>query len=203
MQDSTCCHIRYSDFTSPTPQSLHFAPIRLLSPVAVCLLDGELTSNEIYRFVSNTLFRRMMRRTGKLYSLTLVSVSLGVLASVSVSLWNFNTPEFHLWLDLTPQGFGIASMITTTLIVSFRAPGSRFLTPVAVVGHDGKHSQGGYRRCYRYHLSLPDDRSSARGQLERGTSPGHPDQRASEADHRTWGYRGLIHASLAVSRPFS
>jgi len=57
-----------------------------------------------------------MRRTGKLYILTLVSVFLGIIASVSVSLWNFNTSEFHLWLDLLPHGFGIASMITSTLI---------------------------------------------------------------------------------------
>ena len=63
-----------------------------------------------------------MRSTGKLYTLTLASTSLGILAGVLVSLWNFNTSEFHLWLDLTPQGFGISSMITTTLIVSFRAP---------------------------------------------------------------------------------
>ena len=133
MQDSTCCHIRYGDLTSPTPQALHFTPIRLLSPLGVCSLDGELTSIEMHWFVSNTLFQRLMRRTGKLYSLTLVSASLGIVASVLVSLWNLNTPELHLWLDLTPQGFGIASMITTTLIVSFRAPrvnppsGSRFL----------------------------------------------------------------------------
>jgi hypothetical protein len=70
--------------------------------------------------VSNALIYRIMRRTGKLYTLTLASVSLGIVASVSVSLWKFNTPEFHLWLDLVPQGFGIASMITSTLIVSLR-----------------------------------------------------------------------------------
>jgi len=58
----------------------------------------------------------LMRRTGKLYSLTVVSLMLAVIASVSVSLWNFDSSEFHLWLDLIPQGFGVASMITTTLI---------------------------------------------------------------------------------------
>lgn len=66
----------------------------------------------------DSLLYRMMRRTGKLYKLTLISVSFGIVASVSVSRWNFNTSEFHLWLDLVPQGFGIASTITTTLIVS-------------------------------------------------------------------------------------
>lgn len=85
-------------------------------------------------FPSDSLFYRMMRRFGKLYNLTLVSVSLGIVASVSVSLWNFNTSEFHLWLDLVPQGFGIASTITTTLIVSPSCfpvipVGFSFLTP--------------------------------------------------------------------------
>lgn len=58
----------------------------------------------------------MMRSTGKLHTLTLASMALGIIASVFVSLWNFNSSEFHLWLDLIPHGFGIASMITTTLI---------------------------------------------------------------------------------------
>jgi len=48
--------------------------------------------------------------------LTLASVALGITASISVSLWNFNTSESHLWFDLVPHGFGIAGMITTTLI---------------------------------------------------------------------------------------
>jgi len=134
-----------------------------------------------------------MRRTGKLYSLTLVSASLGVVASVSVSLWNFNTPEVYFWLDLIPHGFGVASMITTTLIVSFRAARISSPYPAAIIGHDCKHIQGRHRSSYGYHLSFPDDRSGARGQLERDASPGHPYERASGADHRTWGYRGLIY----------
>jgi hypothetical protein len=139
----------------------------------------------------------MMRRTGKLYSLTLVSVSLGIVASVSVSLWNFNTSEFHLWLDLIPHGFGIASMITTTLIVSFRTPRvmSRILFrhSLAITGHDCKRSQGGHSRRYGHHLSFPDDRPSTWGQLERSASSGCPHETASEADHRTGGFRGVIH----------
>jgi len=60
----------------------------------------------------------MMRRTGKLYTLTLVSSSLTVFASTLVCLWGPDTSAFHLWLDLFPQGFGMASFITSTLIVS-------------------------------------------------------------------------------------
>lgn len=58
-----------------------------------------------------------MRRTGKLYTLTLVSCAMAILASVLASLWNEHTSAFHLWVDLIPQGFGMASFITSTLIV--------------------------------------------------------------------------------------
>jgi hypothetical protein len=58
-----------------------------------------------------------MRRTGKLYKLTLLS-SIGALyATTRVAMWNDNSSKLHLWGDLIPQGFGMASVITTTLIV--------------------------------------------------------------------------------------
>lgn len=59
----------------------------------------------------------MMRRTGKLYNLTLASSGLTILASILVACWNDNTSDIHLWVDLVPQGFGMASLITSTLIV--------------------------------------------------------------------------------------
>lgn len=59
-----------------------------------------------------------MRRTSKLYHLTLASTALTIFASILVALWNDNTSKGHLWLDIVPQGFGMASLITTTLIVS-------------------------------------------------------------------------------------
>jgi hypothetical protein len=38
-------------------------------------------------------------------------------ASIMVAMWNDNSSKWHLWTDLIPQGFGMASVITTTLIV--------------------------------------------------------------------------------------
>ena len=58
-----------------------------------------------------------MRKTGKLYGLTLVSCGLTVLAAVLVVFWNEDSSAFHLWFDIVPQGLGMASVITTTLIV--------------------------------------------------------------------------------------
>lgn len=58
-----------------------------------------------------------MRRTGKLYSITLLSSVLTVIACLLIVFWNDNTPTFELWFDIVPQGFGMASVITTTLIV--------------------------------------------------------------------------------------
>jgi len=57
-----------------------------------------------------------MRRTGKLYTLTLISSLLTVLASILMISWNKNSSPFHLWMDIVPQGLGMASFITTTLI---------------------------------------------------------------------------------------
>ncbi|KAJ7179827.1 vacuolar amino acid permease [Mycena crocata] len=58
----------------------------------------------------------MMRRTGKLYTLTLAAAASSISANVLVIFWNENTSPWHLWLDIVPQGFGMASFITTTLI---------------------------------------------------------------------------------------
>ena len=63
-----------------------------------------------------------MRRTGKLYSLTLASVLMTVAAAALVVMWDENTSWFHLWFDIVPQGLGMASVITTTLIVRSRIP---------------------------------------------------------------------------------
>lgn len=62
-----------------------------------------------------------MRRTGKLYALTLVSSAMTIFASLLACFWNENSSALHLWVDLIPQGFGMASFITSTLIVRFRS----------------------------------------------------------------------------------
>ena len=58
-----------------------------------------------------------MRRTGKLYGLTLLSAMCTLYAGIMVAMWNDNSSQWHLWSDLIPQGFGMASVITSTLIV--------------------------------------------------------------------------------------
>jgi hypothetical protein len=60
----------------------------------------------------------MMRRTGKLYTLALASSACTIIASTLVASWNEDTSAFHLWVDILPQGFGMASLVTTNLIVS-------------------------------------------------------------------------------------
>jgi len=41
-----------------------------------------------------------------------MTISAGLL----LILWSDNSSPIHLWLDIVPQGFGMASFITTTLI---------------------------------------------------------------------------------------
>lgn len=59
-----------------------------------------------------------MRRTGKLYGLTLTASFMSIFASLLASTWSQSTPDFRFWADLLFQGFGMASLITSTLIVS-------------------------------------------------------------------------------------
>ena len=61
-----------------------------------------------------------MRRTGRLYGLTLLSSGMTVVAATMVAFWSDRTSAFHLWFDIFPQGLGMSSVITTTLIVSAR-----------------------------------------------------------------------------------
>jgi len=58
----------------------------------------------------------LMRRTGKLYTLTLLSALSATASTVLLCFWGDSTSNFHFWLDVVPQGFGMASLITSTLI---------------------------------------------------------------------------------------
>ena len=58
-----------------------------------------------------------MRRTGKLYYLTITSALLTLISCTFVAMWNDNTSAFHLWFDIVPNGFGGSGVITSILIV--------------------------------------------------------------------------------------
>lgn len=59
-----------------------------------------------------------MRRTGKFYYFTILSAVLGIISSVLIASWSQKSSPLHLWFDITFSGFGMSSLITTTLIVS-------------------------------------------------------------------------------------
>lgn len=59
----------------------------------------------------------LMHKTGKFYWLCLNSALLTVLACVLILRWTYGASEFNLWFDVVPQGFGMASVITCTMIV--------------------------------------------------------------------------------------
>ncbi|KIM91030.1 hypothetical protein PILCRDRAFT_160549 [Piloderma croceum F 1598] len=92
---------------------LYFTAVRLTSSSNAGL---HLLPHSIALSVGSVFAGWMMRRTGKLYALTVASALLTVIASVLIILWNENSSPIHLWGDIVPQGFGMASMITTTLI---------------------------------------------------------------------------------------
>jgi len=92
---------------------LYFSTVRLSSSADACL---HLLPHSIAISTGSVFAGWVMRRTGKLYTLTLLSAMCPLYASTMVAMWNDNSSKWHLWGDLVPQGFGIASIITTTLI---------------------------------------------------------------------------------------
>jgi len=92
---------------------LYFSAVRLTSSAEA---GFHLLPHSIAISLGSVFAGWLMRRTGKLYALTLASSFMAISASVLASFWNDNTSALHLWIDLIPQGFGIASFITTTLI---------------------------------------------------------------------------------------
>lgn len=90
-----------------------------------------------------------MRRTGKLYTLTLAAAVSSITANVLVIFWSDNTSAWHLWLDIVPQGFGMASFITSTLIVRRIAASGLFFPTDPAAGYDRRGDQGGYASRHR------------------------------------------------------
>lgn len=92
---------------------LYFSAVRLNSSAVAGL---HLLPHSVAISMGSVFAGWLMRRTGKLYTLTLVSSAMTILASLLASFWNENSSALHLWVDLIPQGFGMASFITSTLI---------------------------------------------------------------------------------------
>ncbi|KAH9077429.1 MFS general substrate transporter [Lactarius deliciosus] len=92
---------------------LYFSAVRLNSSTGTGL---HLLPHSIALSTGSVFAGWIMRRTGKLYTLTLVSAALAVWSSIQIALWSENSSQWHLWVDIVPQGFGMASVITSTLI---------------------------------------------------------------------------------------
>ncbi|KAF8914097.1 vacuolar amino acid permease [Gymnopilus junonius] len=92
---------------------LYFSAVRLDSSAVAGL---HLLPHSVAISTGSVFAGWIMRRTGKLYTLTVVSSMMCILASTSASFWKENSSALHLWVDLIPQGFGMASFITSTLI---------------------------------------------------------------------------------------
>ncbi|KAL1946941.1 hypothetical protein VTO73DRAFT_15045 [Trametes versicolor] len=92
---------------------LYFSAVRLNSSTDTGL---HLLPHSVAISTGSVFAGWVMRRTGKLYSLTLCSCLLTVVAAALVARWNEHSPAWHLWLDVAPQGFGMAAVITSTLI---------------------------------------------------------------------------------------
>ncbi|KIK08399.1 hypothetical protein K443DRAFT_1497 [Laccaria amethystina LaAM-08-1] len=113
---SSCFFVMVEKYWAPFPlynAPLYFSAVRLESAATSGL---HLLPHSIAISTGSVFAGWYMRRTGKLYGLTLISSMLTIIASILASLWDEKSSAFHLWVDLIPHGFGMASFITTTLI---------------------------------------------------------------------------------------
>lgn len=92
---------------------LYFSAVRLNSASEAGL---HLLPNAIAVSCGSVFAGWMMRRTGKLYWLTLTSAAGVVLSCILAASWNQSTASYHLWLDIIFSGFGGSALITSTLI---------------------------------------------------------------------------------------
>ncbi|KAG9126985.1 hypothetical protein FRC07_001149 [Ceratobasidium sp. 392] len=92
---------------------LYFSAVRLKSAADAGL---HLLPNAIAVSSGSVFAGWMMRRTGKLYYLTLASALGMLLSSALISTWNDDTADYHLWGDIIFSGFGGSALITSTLI---------------------------------------------------------------------------------------
>jgi len=58
----------------------------------------------------------VIRKTGRYWWLITTSAALAAFSSLLVAMWCDGTGSIELWFDIVPSGFGIASVITATLI---------------------------------------------------------------------------------------
>ncbi|KAF8631157.1 hypothetical protein AX15_002499 [Amanita polypyramis BW_CC] len=92
---------------------LYFSAVRLESATEA---GARLLPHSIAIPVGSVFAGWLMRKTGKLHALTLLSSVMSIIANLLVASWNEKTPAIRYWLDLIPQALGMASVITTTLI---------------------------------------------------------------------------------------
>ncbi|KAA1466139.1 vacuolar amino acid permease [Dentipellis sp. KUC8613] len=95
---------------------LYFSAVRLNSSTDAVYLGLHLLPHSVALSTGSVFAGWVMRRTGRLYHLTLLSALFAVGASLLVTFWGEGSSQWNLWLDIVPQGFGMASLITTTLI---------------------------------------------------------------------------------------
>ncbi|KAI0035946.1 vacuolar amino acid permease [Vararia minispora EC-137] len=92
---------------------LYFSAVRMASSTNAGL---HLLPHSIALSTGSIFAGWIMRHTARFYYLTLCSALLSVVSTAMVAFWNDSTASWHLWFDIVPQGLGVASIITSTLI---------------------------------------------------------------------------------------
>ncbi|KAF8584799.1 vacuolar amino acid permease [Ramaria rubella] len=92
---------------------LYFSAVRLTT---FSQAGAHLLPNSIAIAAGSVLAGWVMHRTGKFYTLTMISAPFTIISCILVAAWDEDSHIFHLWFDIVPSGFGTAIIYSTTLI---------------------------------------------------------------------------------------
>ncbi|KAF8313424.1 vacuolar amino acid permease [Clavulina sp. PMI_390] len=92
---------------------LYFSAVKLL-PASEA--GAHLLPNSVFLALGSLFAGWVMRATGKYWWLNVGGCASSLFACILLSRWNDNTGTFELWFDIIPSGFGMSSVVTSTLI---------------------------------------------------------------------------------------
>ncbi|KAG8955272.1 hypothetical protein FRC03_011232, partial [Tulasnella sp. 419] len=92
---------------------IYFAAVKLTSSADAGL---HLLPHSIAIGFGSIIAGFIIRKTGKVHKLSLLSAGFMVTSSLLVTLWNSRTMPLRFWIDIVPNGFGVASLLTSTLV---------------------------------------------------------------------------------------
>ncbi len=149
---------------------LYFSAVKLTSSKVA---GSHLIPNSVALATGSVAAGWYMRATGRFYWMTAGMATLSLLSMILLTTWGPNTPEWLLWTAVAPNGFGLAGVLTSTLVALIGSVSKEDIacsTGSECGRESGQACRG--RSCHysRSLISVPYDRVSMGGVAQSSAS---------------------------------